>query len=631
MPRSFLSVVLSALAFTWSCDSCGRGRTEDAAAVATEGSETAAAPASDWQPPGNEYATPTSAALSPAPSGVVESEPSRPTLAWNAWWVEGGELGFAAVPQLRASTDYALVLDLSQLAYDAPGVVSSSPSADLATDIHASASNPAGPDRIGLHIVAIVDTTYFDTATVAAPPTELGVNLVPLREQRSLPDLRSADLRSQFGAASLGATRIKLRTGTKAGLASVAITVWRNDRPIDEFVVLTCVGDDPIPCTTDFKAMGNRARALGGKPSLLLGGAGGLRRSMIDGPLSEPDGALHLLQPTTKLVGIFRRKEWPQGKYEVWRLGRSADELQDYFERTMRAAFDKSMGAPTEAQLAVDGSSLLNVLFDTPGANSARKAFERFVLDHVAASEKRAPSLFLRVIGVESSAPIWLPLGMAAVRKDGRPQFLGFRFRIETPLRHQYHEAGACMSRWVLAMPNSNDDELEEAWEHMKDVPPWSGLRSTHEDVAETREWLGDDQSSEPSSLLVFVAHHDRDMLTYGAGSEHIVSADVARQFTHPSAVILGGCGTGMTGSDFVRRMNARGVAAAITTSTKVSGPMVGAFLGCWARVNASTVVKTLSQAYFDAVSCLREEFGPKALSFALLGNGDITLCEGSQ
>ena len=116
-------------------------------------------------------------------------------------------------------------------------------------------------------------------------------------------------------------------------------------------------------------------------------------------------------------------------------------------------------------------------------------------------------------------------------------------------------------------------------------------------------------------------------------------SALVRHRFPEPSVLILNGCGTGASESDFVERFNANGMAAAIVTSTDTSGPLAGAFLKAMSDSLESTDAqgKTLSHAYFEALRSVSKlsvpgnqdmTYGARALTYVLLGNGAIPICK---
>jgi hypothetical protein len=89
---------------------------------------------------------------------------------------------------------------------------------------------------------------------------------------------------------------------------------------------------------------------------------------------------------------------------------------------------------------------------------------------------------------------------------------------------------------------------------------------------------------------------------------------------------------------DFIQRLNQQGMASIITTSTGVTPQMAGDFLACLADVIRTHSTQTdyyLSNAYLNTIECLRAKsmmvggakYGSRALTYALLGNGNLKLC----
>ena len=111
------------------------------------------------------------------------------------------------------------------------------------------------------------------------------------------------------------------------------------------------------------------------------------------------------------------------------------------------------------------------------------------------------------------------------------------------------------------------------------------------------------------------------------------------RTFAKPSLAILDGCSTGAPGAvDFIRKLNQQGMASIITTSTGVTPQIAGDFLGCLAgaiRKHGTERDYYLSNAYLNTIECLKDrsmmqggaKYGPLALTYSLLGNGNLKLC----
>jgi hypothetical protein len=137
----------------------------------------------------------------------------------------------------------------------------------------------------------------------------------------------------------------------------------------------------------------------------------------------------------------------------------------------------------------------------------------------------------------------------------------------------------------------------------------------------------------------VVLSHHFDNQLSFASG-DAITSKSVARRFSGPSLAILNGCGTALPGTvEFIRQFNQSGIETVIATNTQVEGAMAGQFLDCLvteADANKANPKFTLSNAYFNALQCLRKRnsgeigakaYGARVLGYTLMGNGNLRLC----
>lgn len=158
------------------------------------------------------------------------------------------------------------------------------------------------------------------------------------------------------------------------------------------------------------------------------------------------------------------------------------------------------------------------------------------------------------------------------------------------------------------------------------------------QDESAYARWLQESSASPPSVLVVLTHHASNGLRFYDRGNTLIKSTDVARTFGQPSLAIIDACGTAEPGaSEFIRKLNEKGVAAAIATSATVEARMAGTFLSVLLdtlRKNRNDPSYTISRARFDAVKSLSTEtdeagepFGPRALVFMLAGNGSLRAC----
>jgi hypothetical protein len=348
-------------------------------------------------------------------------------------------------------------------------------------------------------------------------------------------------------------------------------------------------------------------------------------------------------------LGVFRRNTWDPGRFETWRLKRTAAGLHSYFAETLLPAFG---AAVSEAQLQRRGLDLFNVLFPEPGPNdapdagAARAEFVTFVRDHLARESPgqlehtQPPSIFIRMLTQDDDSLEVIPLGLLAMKVSGtRTEFLGFHFRVETPLQVQnYQPATKCISTWALVLPPSKGDlsDLRKAMdENVADFI--EGAQYPYFKMQDFGDYLALGTESEAAAVAV-LSHHNKNQLYYSP-TDMVLSDSVNRHFAKPSLAILDGCSTGAPGAvDFIRKLNQQGMASIITTSTGVTPQIAGDFLGCLAdsiRKHGAQSDYYLSNAYLNAIECLKErsmleggaKYGPLALTYALLGNGNLKLC----
>jgi hypothetical protein len=253
-----------------------------------------------------------------------------------------------------------------------------------------------------------------------------------------------------------------------------------------------------------------------------------------------------------------------------------------------------------------------------------------------------------------------IPIGLMAVPlPGGRAEFLGFHFRIESPLNIQdYTPSRACISKWVLLIPPDKDpieqeknlglfadEDLEEALLPVKDLlKSFSNWGKDHAEIyglLQFRKWLENSDSNNQSGIAVLtLSHHEENKLFFANSLKDpsILSNNISRKFPPASLAIINACGTARPGAwDFVRSFNEQGVSAVIATSTTIDSEMAGNFLAIFANVlhdHAKDPKYSLAMAKFEAVLKLSQTkseksglYGPRALVYNLLGNGNLRLC----
>jgi hypothetical protein len=231
--------------------------------------------------------------------------------------------------------------------------------------------------------------------------------------------------------------------------------------------------------------------------------------------------------------------------------------------------------------------------------------------------------------------------------------FIGRYFRIESPLTNQNYEPSApCLDDWVVIGPADvgatrvaraqlNDRLVVD--DHMRS----GALRVAGvsipvvEDMGAFLSFIRGPVDSDiaplskRATLLSVLSHHDRNAVYFDRSTTKVLSGNVRRSFSEPSAVILNGCGTGEFGaSDFIAKLNERGVHAAIATLTEVEPAMAGDFLECFFQQveNAPADGIAIGVAHTKAMRCLEQHqkgrYGSRALFYSLLGNSGMKICK---
>jgi hypothetical protein len=300
-------------------------------------------------------------------------------------------------------------------------------------------------------------------------------------------------------------------------------------------------------------------------------------------------------------------------------------------------------------ELRQAGFGLYNLLFPrspmTFGAQKARAALER-CLSRGLASDPFAPgeppSLFVRLLARSPKIrDVILPLGILAVGDtSATAKFLGFHYRIETPLDDQSYSApGPCIDRWFLLVPSLDlkDPDLRSARERLG---PWiseweSGAERSFQEMSDFQPWIERLGAETAPSALLVLSHHSDNRLSFGANGQSL-SLNFARSFARPSLAVLNGCGTGGPGgAELIRKVNELGMMAVVATSTEVYPKMAGDFMNCLAQVLRDAPGTTIGTTYFDALRCLHgkapqekgKTYGAHVLAYTLLGNGNLKLC----
>jgi len=570
----------------------------------------------------------------------------KPEILWNTWAEEShaptDEPSFKPVRYLeKGGKDYLVALDLSAISYgkNEEGVYTQPGLAGFKKLIDNWLDNDI--KKVTLTAVLIADPAHFEQPKKFDKPIEVDLEKIKkLREAGKIEiDRDPYDIMSeQEGNPDFVYGRVTFRIKTTSvpfeGYAPISISLWVDHRPVDEISFKLCISSESTSSST---CSGIKSSQFG------LKGVDSLRVATEKSPF--PDASLHFIELESQNVyGIFRQNDTSSTDYITWRLGTTPVELRKTLDDWVDA-FAKTRDNKDE--LLKRGTALYNILFP-PEQSAALSAFEAFLKPYLSlektTADNTAPSIFIRLIQQSPDPPLLIPLGLMAVQPDNSDaKFIGFYFRIETPLQIQtYQPTEECVSRWVMLFPseqNTNDELKKAAMQFKNWIPVWreNALKS-FENMISFGDWIREKQTDEDSVALVVLSHHTRNRISFEP-FQLVTSHEVVRKFSKPSMAILNGCGTGSPGAvDFVKQFNKNGINTIIATSTEVNATMAGDFLDSLSTVlekNKQNTKFNISVAYFEALKHLRErtppdgdsKYGARVLEYILVGNGNIRLC----
>jgi len=583
--------------------------------------------------------------------------------SWNVWVEESPDPtptpDGKPVPYLIKGCTYQLFLDLAAISYgkneQGAYTLPASPTfRELLNDWLEKYKN-SKDKKIELTTVLLADPVYFETdQTVNTINLSLRkiqnlINAGEIKIDHDPFEIMAQEKDPDFVYGHVG-FRIAVKPDVPEGPASLSLSLWVNNRPVEEIAVRLCIAPNsslPSVC----KGIGHSQYGLRGVDSL--------RIALEDAPF--PDASLHFVELARgKVLGVFRRNDSTREKFVTWPLGiglEGTSGLRTLLENQISALV---RSRDNETELRKKGEGLYNILFpDTQPA--ARSAFEGFIKDHLHQSPpkeglernakkdtvayRRSASIFVRLIQQDNDQPPLIPLGLIAVRLDSNePEFLGFHFRIEAPLQIQSYQAlNKCLSRWVTVIPGSqvNDVELNDSMAQLANSGWMDYAERPFTKMRQFEDWIGERVIEKEPAAILILSHHDKNTIYFDENSTELVtSSHLVRKFRKPSIAILNGCGTANPGggADFVRRFNLNGVDAIIATSSQVNPRMAGDFLASLEKIlkdNKNNKELSISEVYFQALQALRSkvptdgsrEYGPRVLEYTLLGNGNIGLC----
>ena len=572
---------------------------------------------------------------------------------WNAWAedLEDGDPTFDRVAILAPGVTYRFVVHLAGIEYFSSDETSATTirlSPLLADRIRR--LNKAKRPSLVLRPILLTDSELIATPSQVLPD-DLVVDLSKMRAYFGAPRPDPPDdalnyLKDQAGDATFVFGRMKpFELSTQAAAVGwTAIGIAFSDpttgMPIDELSIPICISNDPAACS-------KRPR-----PMLTLATGSVLDLAGSISAASPPQGTLHIVQVDRRIIGIFARNR--DGNvarvtdYVIWKASADSD---DFLSRLKNKQY---LFASSRDDVTAVGVALRELLFPSQGGtevSSARTFFEQFVNEVGGSaapySQTEPPSVFVRMILHDITAPALYPLGLLSMTNDPLA-FVGYRFRIDTPLPRQiYSEQDACVANWRFVLPIGNEDTaLGNAYGRIRDrvFTTTSGSESfklgtmlfrVDNHLPSVRTWINPDPEPPPSPadpvVLAILSHHASGSVRL-SGSSAIDQDNVTRDFQAPAVAILSSCSSAVIGdTGFLRALNSHGVETVLATNTSISGAIAGDWINCLAKtieaVPSGNSIEAAA-AFASAQKCLYDMgYGATTLSFSYAGNPRVRFC----
>lgn len=543
------------------------------------------------------------------------------------WNVTIKDTASARTSVLQRGTPYSVTLDLGAVI---------DPDALEARETQVPVLRPEGAEQLAvagrtlsLNAFLVADSAHFEPVRNAGQT--LNIALDRLRAWRSGGSGQTAP---DFGQAVF-----EIRTRREAvGPGALTISIWQGTTAfVDEIKVPTCTAAaDGSGCESP-------------PQHVTLSGADDLHIAFDAAALApdeRPGAMLYFVQvaPGAPLTGVFARAGWQIRDYITWETNLTPD----VWNGTFGDVFAKALGDSTTSnyldnQFAARGEELEAQLFPPSDPGSAGlEAFHAFVREYYKdADTGDAASIYVRAIGNDGVALAPVPIALLPLPSTtgAEPDFLGFHFKVEGPLKYQSYATGDCLGKWVIAIPPKDainfDTRLSDAVSRTQTIRQWKA--QSLPTLLELGRWLrsGDPTTPDPPTAMIILAHHDSGQL-WTTPDDKITIASLVRTFKSPSLVILDGCETAALGAaGFIERFNAAGMSATIATFATVPGHFAGDFLESFATLlsKASESAKA-GDIYLKTIRALRtqkndykKDYGALALAYAFLGNGNLRLC----
>ncbi len=576
---------------------------------------------------------------------------------WNVWseHYRDEKPKFKSV-KMQSGKTYALVVDLSALRYrtqESDTTYSHNVGGSFTEWVHRT-----NDEQAVLQVLAIPDERFFERQAQDQRVRPLIINLGKLRKAQAegfdvgrgnpLDFLAKNNGHAAFSFADSKAVfRIQAKRDV-VGRAPIALSFWAGGIPVDELSYPACIVKNASdPCAKTDPEHDS------------------LRGVDVADHKAYPDAALQLIElDSTNLVGVFHCNTcgWKPDDFKTWMLGRGADWFREQFtESVLRNIRVGAVGTDpgNEPHYSVKtfenaGDALYGLLFHSEDGNplEAEIAFRSFVARRIEQekADTPPPSLFIRVLPQRPDDAFIIPAGLARVQvAPGRNEFLGFHFRIQTPLELQdYSPTATCISRWVLLVPpptlagNPLMDARDKFADWIRVFQSSTDTTTLFDDLDKFKDWLNpiDPLARKEGEAILILSHHDKNSLYFDQNVSAILPS-MKRRFDTPSIAIIDACGTANPGAfEFVREFNLHGVSSVIASSIEVDARMGGLFLKFLMDsldLHSSESSYTLDGATFDAIKALSlqsdeygdtpQRFGPRALIFGLVGNGNLRAC----
>lgn len=574
---------------------------------------------------------------------------------WNAWAEAlDGEtkevIEFRPVPTLAIDATYDVIVDLAAGKYADANIVSVEVSREFGKRVDKAASETRA-ESMSFTPVLLLDPAYFASESGVLDPVSINLEnarkTLTTRESERGAEPAGIPLSQQVPFARFS---FEITTRDLPGYVSVGLSIWQGEKPVDEIAFPFCIAREGklTECNPD------RIPRNGVGGTILFDGFNQQDTLSASGPVA----ALHVIELSQTLVmAVFYVRGTapapPGSPYLVWKINNDTTVFVNSLKRRQDA-----LGRVTGDPVAI-GIDLTNDLFPYPNkqAQDALEALRTLLANHRSATpfeERSRPTIFIRYLR-DRSGPFLYPLGL--INPTGTPtDFIGYHFRVHTPLPLQPHETTpACVSRWLPVVPAvSNDPALVDGFSRIASrVRPQSPFsRSTGFRVSRTgaaveaftemrpvHRWVSDRKEA-PGTILAVLSHHYEDALYFNKTDSEVSSASVAKTFIDPSVAILAGCSTGAPGAgSLIGKLNVAGIDSVITTNTGIGGDLAGDFLECFMQqIDKSDATEgvSVSDAFDRAQACLygisdsgnaASRYGPQVLSFTFAGNPHLKMC----